>query len=463
MTEVLDPIDVDNQLVDVAITDITPAADNPRRHLGDLTELAASIKAVGIVQPLVVTGNADDATWTLVAGHRRLAAAKKAGLEYVPCVVRPQLDDAARTELMVIENLQRTDLTAIEEAGAFQALVDLGWSQRQIATRVGRNQSHISKRLTLTKLPDTAVEALDAGRLTVDAAVELTKLDVKTQEKLLGKGGTISSYAIEDAARAAAQKRQHDRIGKPYREKGLKQLGQMNWMKYEECTERVATAFYIRWDDKVTFVCEKQTTATPAESPAKPRKETAKEKRAREAHEAAVAARATAQLEQLGACKRLVDQITKTDRISYSLALAALGRALEDISADDFDAVAALVEVPPCGDGRYVEQGDVDRLFTYARISPIHAVRAAYATHLVETTATWCWWDDDALGGRADTALVLRDEGIPLTEDDEILVAATAGWKPKVTEVEFVDANDLQPGDVVEDDGSITRADDVDA
>lgn len=159
----------------LATKQLVPAKDNPRQALGDVDELAASMKSVGILEPLVVTPNGAADKYTIVCGHRRHAAAKKAKLAEVPCIVR-ELDDAGRREAMAVENLQRQDLTPLDEARAFQQLVDLGYSQRKIAERVGVGQPHISKRLKLLTLPEDAQKALVAEKITIETALELTKL-----------------------------------------------------------------------------------------------------------------------------------------------------------------------------------------------------------------------------------------------------------------------------------------------
>jgi ParB/RepB/Spo0J family partition protein len=151
-----------------------PAPDNPRAGLGDVAELAASIRAVGLAQPLLVTPDGAGG-YTVVAGHRRLAAAGEAGLADVPCVVR-DLTDEQRAELMLVENLQRADLTPLEEADAFARLEALGWAQRRIAERIGKSQAHVSKRLALRRLPDAVRVEVDSGGITLGDAAELVRL-----------------------------------------------------------------------------------------------------------------------------------------------------------------------------------------------------------------------------------------------------------------------------------------------
>lgn len=171
MTDTAAPV---GTLEQVAIGDIT-TGDNVRSELGDLDELAASIRAVGILEPVVVTRNGKG--YELVLGHRRLKAAKLAGLKSVPAIVRDVVPEA-RTELQLIENLHRADLPPLDEARGYQRLVDdFGYSQRAIADAVGRAQSHISKRLALVQLSPPAQKALETGKVDIQEAVELTKLN----------------------------------------------------------------------------------------------------------------------------------------------------------------------------------------------------------------------------------------------------------------------------------------------
>jgi ParB/RepB/Spo0J family partition protein len=158
---------------------LTVAGDNVRRDVGDVTQLAASIKAQGMIQPIVATVRDEDETGArlvVVAGHRRLAAAKQAGLETVPVILRT-MDEQQRVEAMIVENLEREDLTALEEASGYERLIDeFGLTQRQLAEKVSRSQGHISKRLALLDLPKNVQAALDSGGIEISDALELSKL-----------------------------------------------------------------------------------------------------------------------------------------------------------------------------------------------------------------------------------------------------------------------------------------------
>lgn len=168
------------------------SAGNVRRNLGDVRELSYSIDRVGILNPLTVRQNGDG--FELIAGHRRLAAAEKLGLTEVPAYV---LDDGEvagdRVALQLIENLQREDLDALEEADALAELVELVGSQKAAAEAIGRSQAHVSKRLKVRQLPEKARQAIDSGELSLEDAFELTKIDTaagvaKALNGLIGNG-----------------------------------------------------------------------------------------------------------------------------------------------------------------------------------------------------------------------------------------------------------------------------------
>jgi ParB family chromosome partitioning protein len=158
------------QIVDLPVTALVPASDNPRRGRGKLADLAASIASVGVLQPLLVTAVDDDDRYRIVCGERRWAAAVRAGLESVPCIVCV-LTEIQRHEAMLIENLQRSNLSKMDEAQAYARLMDLGLSQRDIASRVGRSQAHISRRMRLLTLPVETRTLVDDGELPLEHAL----------------------------------------------------------------------------------------------------------------------------------------------------------------------------------------------------------------------------------------------------------------------------------------------------
>lgn len=158
----------------------------PRKTFVDtsLQELAASIAAHGIIQPLLVRPHGDG--YELIAGERRLRAAKMAGLKTVPAIVK-SLDDRAAAELAMIENLQREDLHYLEEAeGYHQLLQHFGLTQEELAQRVGKSQSTIANKLRLLRLSPRARQILVQAQLTERHARALLRLpDDKAQEEVL--------------------------------------------------------------------------------------------------------------------------------------------------------------------------------------------------------------------------------------------------------------------------------------
>jgi ParB family chromosome partitioning protein len=138
----------------------------PRRHFdeAELTELSNSIRAHGVLQPILVRP-IPDGKFEIVAGERRWRAAQRAGLHSIPAVVR-DLNEVEVLEIAIVENVQRTDLNPIEEAQGFQALIDrFGRTQEEIAEAVGKSRPHIANMLRLLKLPDDIQEMVRDGRL----------------------------------------------------------------------------------------------------------------------------------------------------------------------------------------------------------------------------------------------------------------------------------------------------------
>jgi ParB family transcriptional regulator, chromosome partitioning protein len=155
-------------LLTVPIDQIVPNPRQPRSHFEEsaLSELAASIREHGIIQPLLVSRNEDGAGYTLVAGERRWQASQRAGLKTVPVIVR-QTTDQQRLELALIENIQRADLNALEEANAYRQLSDeFQLSHEEIATRVGKSRVAVTNTLRLLNLPAVIQKSLMDGEIT---------------------------------------------------------------------------------------------------------------------------------------------------------------------------------------------------------------------------------------------------------------------------------------------------------
>src|SRR5213594_4555045 len=183
-------------LVDVAIDQIEVNPYQPRKvfDFTALDELAASIKSSGVIQPIIVRriGGA----YQLIAGERRWRAARQAGLDRIPAVVR-EATDSESLELALVENLLREDLNPMEEAEAYQQiLAEFGWTQEQLAQRVGRDRSTIANSLRLLKLPLSIQDDLRAIRLTMGharALLALTSLadQMKLRDDILSQSWSV--------------------------------------------------------------------------------------------------------------------------------------------------------------------------------------------------------------------------------------------------------------------------------
>jgi ParB family chromosome partitioning protein len=163
----------------VPVTVIEPNPRQPRQQIdpGELEELAASIREHGVLQPLILTFEpGEPERYILIAGQRRLLASRLAGLESVPALVR-EAGEQQRLELALIENVQRTDLNALEQAEAYRQLNDeFGLSHEAISKRVGKNRATITNTLRLLKLPEDVRRALADGRISEGHARALLAL-----------------------------------------------------------------------------------------------------------------------------------------------------------------------------------------------------------------------------------------------------------------------------------------------
>lgn len=188
--------------VDLPISKIYPHPDNPRKDVGDVSELAESIKANGIFQNLTVVGGGKGAPtvddYTVIIGHRRLSAAKQAGLKQVPCMV-VEMDEREQAATMLLENMQRSDLTIYEQAQGFQMMLDLGETQDGIAEKTGFSKSTIRHRLKLLELDPEEFAKAQERQATFSDYIELEKLknpESKT-EALKAIGTSSFKYTIE--------------------------------------------------------------------------------------------------------------------------------------------------------------------------------------------------------------------------------------------------------------------------
>ena len=192
----------------IPVAQLVPNPDQPRRHFDEasLDELAASLNQRGLIQPIVVRPR-DHGYYEIVAGERRWRAAQRVRLHEVPVIVR-KLDDAEMLELAIIENVQRQDLNAIEEAEAYQRLArEYGHTQEVLAKIVGKSRSHIANLLRLLDLPESVRAAVADGRLSMGHARALIGAadPVALAEEVIRRG--LSVRETEELARGGKAKR----------------------------------------------------------------------------------------------------------------------------------------------------------------------------------------------------------------------------------------------------------------
>lgn len=192
---------------------LSPNPRNPRRAFRDedLEELTASIREKGVVQPLIVRSAADAADrYEIVAGERRWRAAQRAGLHDVPVIVR-EVSDKESLELAIIENVQRSDLNALEEARGYQQLIDeYGYSQSALADTIGKSRSHVANTLRLLNLPEAVQVYILDGRLSAGHARALITLPdpLAAARRILNEGISVrGAEAIGEGGRRGGGRR----------------------------------------------------------------------------------------------------------------------------------------------------------------------------------------------------------------------------------------------------------------
>jgi ParB family transcriptional regulator, chromosome partitioning protein len=193
-------------LSDVPVESVSPNPHQPRVHFDEesLTELAASIAEMGVLQPILVRPR-DDGGFELIAGERRWRAAQRAGLTTIPAVIR-MTDDVSSVEQALVENLHRQDLTALEEAAAYQQLLDeFGLTHDQIANRVGKSRSAITNSLRLLGLPPAVQHLLADGQLSAGHGRALLGTPDRTRQEQLAREAVVGGWSVrmvEEAVRA---------------------------------------------------------------------------------------------------------------------------------------------------------------------------------------------------------------------------------------------------------------------
>lgn len=226
------------RLVQIPLARLHAHPGNPRRDVGDVADLAADIAASGLDQALVVVPHPDvPGEYRVVIGHRRRAACELAGLPTATCRIREDLAPAEQRQMMVRENVHRADLTAVEEADAYQAMLDIdGLTVDQVATAVSRSETTVRSRLRLARLPEPARMAVHSHAATLEDAASLEEFadEPELHEDLAAQLGTPD---YRHALATARGQRELAALFAPLlhtlREAGATELGSASWAEQQ--------------------------------------------------------------------------------------------------------------------------------------------------------------------------------------------------------------------------------------
>lgn len=197
--------DLENTVSMIAVTELDRNPDQPRREFDEasLQALADSIKQAGVLQPLLVVEKSG--RYRIVAGERRFRAARMAGLDAVPCIVR-DFTPAEQMEAALIENLQREDLNPIEEAAAMKQFMEsCGYTQEQAAKKLGKSRPAVANSLRLLTLPETVRQDVTAGRISAGHARVLAGLEDEKRQVALAQLVILEGLSVRALEKLAAQ------------------------------------------------------------------------------------------------------------------------------------------------------------------------------------------------------------------------------------------------------------------
>lgn len=206
--EAVEVVPVGERILHVSVGDVLPNPFQPRRefHPEELEELVASVKEFGILQPLVVTEK-PNGMYELIAGERRLRSAREAGLKKVPVIVRTA-SEQEKLELALIENIQRADLSPIEEAHSYAKLMEeFGLTQEKVAERVGKSRSSVANTLRLLNLPAEMQLALSDGRISASMARVLCGMDDAKERKAMFERMLQGDFNVRQAEAASRERK----------------------------------------------------------------------------------------------------------------------------------------------------------------------------------------------------------------------------------------------------------------
>jgi ParB family chromosome partitioning protein len=196
---------------EIPVDQVSPNPQQPRRSFDadSLAELAASMAEVGVLQPIVVRSGAAEGTYVLIAGERRLRAAAMAGFDEIPAVIRGEEGEEFDLTEALIENVQRKDLSPLEEAAAYRNLLeDFGMTHEDVAGRVGKSRSAVTNTLRLLQLPPPIQGLLDRGDLSAGHARALLALDDDVYATYIAERAVVEGWPVRRVEEAVRQRRE---------------------------------------------------------------------------------------------------------------------------------------------------------------------------------------------------------------------------------------------------------------
>lgn len=251
-------------LTNIKIKELYAHPQNPRKNIGDVTELAESLKNQGIFQNLTVVKGGPGVPegqngYTVIIGHRRMAAAKLAGLEELPCLIA-QMDEKQQVATMLLENMQRSDLSIYEQAQGFQMMLDLGETQQSIAEKTGFSQTTVHRRLELAKLDQSKLENASQRQISIANLDKLSQIEsIEKRNELLKDIGTSNfEYRVNSAINNEKQKKKEEQWRQILLNAGLIEIDDHWDPKYAHCSRSYLTCSadeneYVRADDEKYF------------------------------------------------------------------------------------------------------------------------------------------------------------------------------------------------------------------
>lgn len=360
-----------NTITYISIDKLHPHPDNPRKSLGDLTELAESIKATGVLQNLTVVPWFDEETkepgtaeqgYRVIIGHRRMAAARLAGLEELPCVIT-DIPYKEQLGTMLLENVQRSDLTVYEQAEGFQLMIDLGESVSGIAEKTGFSESTVRRRLKMSELDKNTLKEVSERQIELKDFDKLAQIeDINERNAVLKSIGTPNfNMEVERKIQAQAIAKALPVIKKKLRAAGAKKI-ELNKTYYGDYVEIQGTETYLNKIDaeafdvpgskEQVFYCLQEdigrlrfyTERKRAAPKKRPQEEIDKEKAIKDAHERC---REISELSRMLRCD-FINGLTMTDKNKEQIlqgairAIAYSGVAYTSVSSEKMYGIAGV-------------------------------------------------------------------------------------------------------------------------